>query len=154
MAFILSIILFLSLTFQCDSHSNASPLHRQLTFIKFHAVRPSENVNDGLSHFLTASVVPRGGDTTKHHDETSSPTLNDASNNNDDDATPSKEAAFDAAATSKRLRREEIDKIKKSQLFLKKQQRRRETDKTWLDRGITATIEFWENVFRWEVVDV
>ncbi|KAL7522378.1 hypothetical protein ACHAWX_007066, partial [Stephanocyclus meneghinianus] len=133
---------------------NACPLHRRLTFIQFPTVCQSKLANDALSHFVTASVVPRGGDTAEQRDETPSPTFNDASNDNDGDDAPSKEAAFDAAATSERLRREEIDKIKKSQLFLKKQQRRREMDKTWLDRGITATIEFWENVFRWEVVDV
>ncbi|KAL7485235.1 hypothetical protein ACHAW6_010837 [Cyclotella cf. meneghiniana] len=151
MAFILSIILFLSLPFHCDSHSNACPLHQRLTFIQFPTVRQSKIANDVFSHFVTASVVPRGGDTAEQRDEPPSPTVNDAS---DGDDAPSKDASFDAAATSERLRREEIGKIKKSQLFLKKQQRRREMDKTWLDRGITATIEFWENVFRWEVVDV
>ena len=27
-------------------------------------------------------------------------------------------------------------------------------DVTWLDKCITGTIEFFENVFRWEVIDV
>ena len=48
---------------------------------------------------------------------------------------------------------EEVSEIKKSQEFLKKQQRRRELDKTWLDKGITAVIELFENIFRWEVID-
>ena len=55
---------------------------------------------------------------------------------------------------SNRLKIEEIQKVKKAQEFLKKQERRRQMDKTWLDRGITATIEFFENIFRWEVIDV
>ncbi len=48
---------------------------------------------------------------------------------------------------------EEVSEIKKSQEFLKMQQRRRELDKTWLDKGITAVIELFENIFRWEVID-
>lgn len=48
---------------------------------------------------------------------------------------------------------EEVSEIKKSQEFLQMQQRRRELDKTWLDKGITAVIELFENIFRWEVID-
>jgi hypothetical protein len=48
---------------------------------------------------------------------------------------------------------EEVSEIKKSQQFLQMQQRRRELDKTWLDKGITAVIELFENIFRWEVID-
>ena len=48
---------------------------------------------------------------------------------------------------------EEVNEIKKSQEFLQMQQRRRELDKTWLDKGITAVIELFENIFRWEVID-
>lgn len=104
---------------------------------------------------MTASVVPRGGHTNKENDEVLLPTLIASSRNKDKDAgTKSKEAAFDTAAMSAWLRRKEVAKIKKSQLFLKKQQRRREMDTTLLDRGITVIIEFWENVFQWEVVDV
>ncbi|KAL3790823.1 hypothetical protein HJC23_004724 [Cyclotella cryptica] len=152
MASILPIVLFLCLSFHCHSHS-ASPVHRQLTFTNVHTLHQSRGIKEGLSHFLPTSVVPRGGDANKQEWNPPSPDPIGSSNNNDSD-TPSKDEAFDAAALSKQLRREEIHKIKKSQLFLKKQQRRREMDKTWLDRGITATIEFWENIFRWEVVDV
>mmetsp|Transcript_22938 Transcript_22938/g.35885 ORF Transcript_22938/g.35885 Transcript_22938/m.35885 type:complete len:165 (+) Transcript_22938:102-596(+) len=48
---------------------------------------------------------------------------------------------------------EEVSEIKKSQQFLQMQQRRRELDKTWMDKGITAVIELFENIFRWEVID-
>ncbi|KAL3827515.1 hypothetical protein ACHAXA_003784 [Cyclostephanos tholiformis] len=61
---------------------------------------------------------------------------------------------FDRRAVSRKLLDEEFDEIKKSQRFLQMQQRRRMLDKTWLDRGITSVIEFFENVFRWEVIDV
>ena len=52
-----------------------------------------------------------------------------------------------------RAYQEEADEIKKSQQFIQKQQLRRDLDKTWLDKGITAVIEFLENIFRWEVID-
>ncbi len=48
---------------------------------------------------------------------------------------------------------EEVSEIKKSQEFLQMQRRRRELDKTWLDNGITAVVELFENIFRWEVID-
>ncbi|KAL7461007.1 hypothetical protein ACHAXS_001445 [Conticribra weissflogii] len=47
----------------------------------------------------------------------------------------------------------EILEIRKEQSFLEKQRLRRELDKTWLDKSITAFIEFFENIFRWEVTD-
>eukprot|EP01083_Nonionella_stella_P009407 27135_1 len=61
---------------------------------------------------------------------------------------------FDLEGVSKQLHKEEVAEIKKSQDFLLKQQRRRDLDKTWLDKGITAFIEFFENIFRWEVIEV
>ncbi|KAL3768763.1 hypothetical protein ACHAWU_006864 [Discostella pseudostelligera] len=61
---------------------------------------------------------------------------------------------FDREAVIKRVHKEEVAEMKKTQQFLQKQQRRRELDKTWLDKGITAVIEFFENLFRWEVIDV
>jgi hypothetical protein len=61
---------------------------------------------------------------------------------------------FDREAVTKRLHKEAVAETKKAQVFLKKQQRRREMDKTWLDKGITSVIEFFENLFRWEVIDV
>lgn len=72
-----------------------------------------------------------------------------ANDNNDESA-----ATFDREAVTKRLHREEVANMKKTQQFLQKQERRREMDKTWLDKGITAVIEFFENLFRWEVIDV
>lgn len=72
----------------------------------------------------------------------------------DDDEAESVMPPFDRQAVSKQLLAEEVNEIKKSQQFLQKQQRRRELDKTWLDKGITAVIEFFENLFRWEVIEV
>jgi hypothetical protein len=71
----------------------------------------------------------------------------------DDDAGESA-PAFDRQAVSRQFHAEKVDEIKKSQQFLRKQQGRRELDTTWLDKGITAVIEFFENLFRWEVIDV
>ena len=81
-------------------------------------------------------IIPRGGDDTRNN------TL----------ANTTQE--FDTQSVSNRLKREEIQKVRDAQQFLKKQQRRREMDQTWLDKSITATIEFFENVFRWEIIDV
>ena len=61
---------------------------------------------------------------------------------------------FDLEEVNKKLVREEVNEIRKSQEFLQKQRRRRELDKTWLDRGITGFIEFFENLFSWKVIDV
>mmetsp|Transcript_20188 Transcript_20188/g.32724 ORF Transcript_20188/g.32724 Transcript_20188/m.32724 type:complete len:150 (+) Transcript_20188:86-535(+) len=63
-------------------------------------------------------------------------------------------SSFDIEEVSKQLREEEVAEIKQSQQFLKKQQQRRELDKTFLDKGITAFIEFFENLFSWKVIDV
>lgn len=63
-------------------------------------------------------------------------------------------SSFDLEEASKKVYQEEVAEIKESQQFLQKQQRRRELDKTWLDKGITAFIEFFENLFRWKVIDV
>lgn len=94
-------------------------------------------------------------------DEIDAPSLEEGYTENiadDDDGDVRKESPFippfDRSAVSKKLHDEEVDEIKKSQRFLLKQQRRRMLDKTWLDRGITSIIEFFENVFRWEVIDV
>ena len=86
------------------------------------------------------NYFPRGGDTT------------DPTDSNNNNTKPTME--FDPISTSIRLHAQEIAEVKKAQQFLKKQARRREMDKTWLDRCITATIEGWENVWRWEVIDV
>lgn len=61
---------------------------------------------------------------------------------------------FDLQAVSKKIHDEEVEEIREAQQLLKRQQRRRELDKTWLDRGITAFIEFFENLFSWKVIDV
>eukprot|EP01082_Thalassiosira_pseudonana_P004560 g4021.t1 g4021 contig15:169634-169903(+) len=74
----------------------------------------------------------------------------DTSANNGEETTSE---SFNLEQLSKQLKQEEIENIKKDQQFLKKQQQRREMDKTWLDKGITAVVEFFENVFRWEVLD-
>ena len=71
------------------------------------------------------------------------------------DETDSKSSDETTATVSpfQKAYQEEVSEIKKSQEFLKKQQRRRELDETWLDKGITAVIELFENIFRWEVID-
>ncbi|KAL7446564.1 hypothetical protein ACHAXM_010246 [Skeletonema potamos] len=72
----------------------------------------------------------------------------------DDEKTSLDEAGSDTQVSPfQRAYREEVSEIKKSQQFLQMQQRRRELDKTWLDKGITAVIELFENMFRWEVID-
>mmetsp|Transcript_28250 Transcript_28250/g.51478 ORF Transcript_28250/g.51478 Transcript_28250/m.51478 type:complete len:150 (-) Transcript_28250:274-723(-) len=63
-------------------------------------------------------------------------------------------SSFDIKEVSKQLHEEEVAEIKQSQQFLKKQQKRRELDKTFLDKGITAFIEFFENLFSWKIIDV
>ena len=73
---------------------------------------------------------------------------------NDDGDDDEKSPQFDRQAVSKQLHTEKVNEIKKSQQFLIKQQKRRDLDKTWLDKGITSIIEFFENMFRWEVIDV
>lgn len=73
---------------------------------------------------------------------------------NDDGDDDEKSPQFDRQAVSKQLHTEKTNEIKKSQQFLIKQQKRRDLDKTWLDKGITSIIEFFENMFRWEVIDV
>ena len=83
------------------------------------------------------TIVPRGGDSPDK-----------------DNTTTTQDSMEEITNLSNRLKIEEIQKVKKAQEFLKKQERRRQMDKTWLDRGITATIEFFENIFRWEVIDV
>jgi hypothetical protein len=74
--------------------------------------------------------------------------------NDDDDDESISEPQFDRQAVSKKLHTEKVNEIKKSQQFLIKQQKRRDLDKTWLDKGITSIIEFFENLFRWEIIDV
>ena len=70
------------------------------------------------------------------------------------DVDETEDSAFDLQEVSKQLHREEVAEIQKSQQFLQKQQRRRELDKSWLDKGITGFIEFFENLFSWKVIEV
>lgn len=72
------------------------------------------------------------------------------SSDDDNDATTAQEVTD---SPFQRAYQEEANEIKKSQQFIQKQQLRRELDKTWLDKGITAVFEFFENIFRWEVID-
>mmetsp|Transcript_3591 Transcript_3591/g.7936 ORF Transcript_3591/g.7936 Transcript_3591/m.7936 type:complete len:152 (+) Transcript_3591:82-537(+) len=62
--------------------------------------------------------------------------------------------SFDREEASKQLHKEEVAEIKKSQQFLEKQRQRRELDNSWMDKGITAVIEFFENLFSWKVIEV
>jgi hypothetical protein len=94
-----------------------------------------------------SSFAPAKVDTPSKIEDT---ILND--DGNDDESIT--ETPFDRQAVSKQLHTEKVNEIKKSQQFLIKQQKRRDLDKTWLDKGITSIIEFFENMFRWEVIDV
>ena len=85
-------------------------------------------------------------------DSISSPESED-DNSDGDDGDSEESTPFDLEEVSKQLQKEEVAEIKKSQKFLQKQQQRRDLDKTWLDKGITGVIEFFENLFRWEVID-
>ena len=109
------------------------------------------------------AFFPRGGGRKKSSQVSSfapakvdTPTkIEDTKLNGDGDEDESiTETPFDRQAVSKQLHTEKVNEIKKSQQFLIKQQKRRDLDKTWLDKGITSIIEFFENMFRWEVIDV
>ena len=86
--------------------------------------------------------------------DTANATLLGVGEVHDNDTDDVSVATFDRETATRRLHREEVAKMKKTQQFLRNQERRRELDKTWLDKGITAGIEFFENLFRWEVIDV
>jgi hypothetical protein len=137
MARMLSSIIFTSLLLFLNScYSHHVSLHTQtIAFIGDNS-KTRRNATPQLN--VLASTCPRGGGDTI-------PADTPVSNTN---------TTFDAQLVSNRLKLEEIQNVKKAQQFLKKQERRREMDKTWLDKIITGTVEFFENVFRWEVIDV
>jgi hypothetical protein len=108
------------------------------------------------------AFLPRGGGAIGFRKEKSTNTQEDIAEQDggkeeqevDDEKTSLDEAGSDTQVSPfQRAYREEVSEIKKSQQFLQMQQRRRELDKTWLDKGITAVIELFENMFRWEVID-
>jgi len=110
---------------------------------------------------LSIAFFPRGGARKKSSRVSSfapakvdTPTKIEDNILNDDGDDDEKSPQFDRQAVSKQLHTEKVNEIKKSQQFLIKQQKRRDLDKTWLDKGITSIIEFFENMFRWEVIDV
>lgn len=102
------------------------------------------------------AFLPRGGASIGRGGGANEETVGDSETLDDPEcnATDVDGGEFDLEKVGRQLRKEEVAEIKKSQEFLKKQQRRRELDKTWLDKGITAVIEFFENLFRWEVIEV
>jgi hypothetical protein len=116
------------------------------------------------------ALIPRGGgaiglrrgksanDRQQDHHDVATDTNTEESSTSDvdiDETLSSNATTAQEVTTSpfQRAYQEEADEIKKSQQFIQKQQLRRELDKTWLDKGITAVIEFFENIFRWEVID-
>ena len=130
----LSIISIALLLFINACHSNASLHQRPIAFIGRPSNSSAKVAYDVHMHQQIHNIIPRGGDINNiTSNTTSTPNLTELSN---------------------RLKVAEVQKVKKAQQFLKKQQRRREMDKTWLDKCITGSIEFLENVFRWEVIDV
>lgn len=136
-----------------------------LLFLTFIALQPVE------SRSIATAFFPRGGgsDSFRQRGQKRSPASKSKvlspeseinavavtqSADGDLHVNDSTNVTFDRDAVTKRLHKEEVAEIKKAQLLLQKQQRRRGMDKTWLDKGITGVIEFFENLFRWEVIDV
>lgn len=106
----------------------------------------------------SVAFIPRGGgilgkgkrtakviEETSSNDDTDETSLSESGESGEED-TPSdiREAIY----------REEVEEIKESQRLIQKQRVRREMDKSFLDKTITAFIEFFENLFSWEVIDV
>mmetsp|Transcript_1258 Transcript_1258/g.2109 ORF Transcript_1258/g.2109 Transcript_1258/m.2109 type:complete len:165 (-) Transcript_1258:702-1196(-) len=144
----------------------AAELHQSTTV----AAEPTPNRGWSLAN---VAFMPRGGGAISFRKGKSSTTQAPANKDleiNEEEEQSSEEDAieeisFDEADNSsdetitttvspfQKAYQEEVSEIKKSQQFLQMQQRRRELDKTWLDKGITAVIELFENIFRWEVID-
>ncbi len=124
-----------------------------------------------LTPAANIAFLPRGGGAISFRKGTSTNTQEPVSNasggTNEEEEQPVEEdtdeeiSSSDEAKSSdetpvspfQKAYQEEVSEIKKSQQFLQMQQRRRELDNTWLDKGITAVIELFENIFRWEVID-
>jgi hypothetical protein len=127
-----AIPIILTLIFTKPNDLYASLLHMPIAFIgSRHDLQNSDMLR--LSTIIDVTII-RGGDIDTPNNTTTN--------------------TRDVDELSKRLKVQEIQKVRKAQRFLKTQQRRREMDKTWLDKCITATIEFVENVCRWEIIDV
>ena len=121
-----------------------------------------------LAPAANVAFLPRGGGAIGFRKGKSSATQAPANNDletteeeeqsSQEDAVEADEAASSSDETTvsspfQKAYQEEVTEITKAQQFLQMQQRRREMDKTWLDKGITAVIELFENIFRWEVID-
>ena len=87
---------------------------------------------------MASAVAHRGGD-------------DDDNDNNDENDNDEKQQQQPTEGLE--LYPGQVAEIRKEQSFLEKQRKRREMDKTWLDKGITAFVEFFENIFRWEVTN-
>lgn len=158
-------LLLASSVYNCQ-YSHASPTYRSVARHRPQLSLEAKTRYNGSNVFSRVArgcvaFVPRGGaigrrgKVTVTNDSTDIASISDAdtvdtSANNGEETTSE---SFNLEQVSKQLKQEEIENIKKDQQFLKKQQQRREMDKTWLDKGITAVVEFFENVFRWEVLD-
>eukprot|EP01083_Nonionella_stella_P041856 113287_1 len=123
---------------------------------------PFSSLSAGRVSRGKVSFFPRGGAGAGHRNKTASTgsasdadplLISEESVIDSDEEEHPTTPPFDLQEVSKQLHREEIAEVKKAQEFLQKQQRRRDLDKTWLDKGITAVIEFGENLFRWEVIE-
>ena len=111
------------------------------------------------------ALIPRGGgaigfrrgksadNRQQVHNDVATNTNTEESSTSDEDVDDNDATTQEVTSPFQRAYQEEANEIKKSQQFIQKQQLRRELDKTWLDKGITAVIEFFENIFRWEVID-
>ena len=150
-------LLLASSVYNCQ-YSHASPTYRSVARHRPQLSLEAKTRYNGSNVFSRVArgcvaFVPRGGAIGRRGKVTvtndSTDTMDTSANNGEETTSES----LNLEQLSKQLKQEEIENIKKDQQFLKKQQQRREMDKTWLDKGITAVVEFFENVFRWEVLD-
>lgn len=102
--------------------------------------------------------IPRGGGIQGKGKRTAK-VIEETSSNDDTDETALSESGVSGEEDTpsnvrEAIYREEVEEIKESQRLIQKQRVRREMDKSFLDKTITAFIEFFENLFSWEVIDV
>ena len=109
---------------------------------------------------LAVTFLPRGGGLGfgrrkgKGSQATVSPDTAIDTDESEEDNTDEDLPPFDIEEANTKIYKEEVEEIKQSQQLIQKQRRRRELDTSWLDKGITAIIELFENLFSWEVIDV
>ena len=115
--------------------------------------RPSALIGEKSVAFLPrgGGILGKGKRTAKVIEETSSNDDTDETALSESGESGEEDTPYDIREA---IYREEVEEIKESQRLIKKQRARREMDKSFLDKTITAFIEFFENLFSWEVIDV